>query len=131
MQLRDDCQYKQCRGEWKLARVPSARVCVGCVLDYDVASFWDRLRVSNVCFGRASTRPYSYALCAIAVIYSLLRDDCPYSYAMCVIAVIYSLLRDDYPYIYAMIANTSNAGASGSSPAFRPRVSALRVCFGL
>ena len=82
-------------------------------------------------FGRASTRPYSYAMCVIAVIYSLLRDDYPYSYAMCVITVIYSLLCDDCPCIYAMIANISNVGASGSSPAFRPRVSALRVCFGL
>ena len=56
-------------------------------------------------FGRASTRPYSYA--------------------MCVIAVIYSLLCDDYPYSYAMFANTSNVGASGSSPAFRP----LSLCW--
>ena len=57
-------------------------------------------------FGRASTRPYSYAMCAIAVIYSLLRDGCPYGYAMCAIAVIYSLLRDGCPYGYAMYVIT-------------------------
>ncbi|MDE6114061.1 MAG: hypothetical protein K2G49_03230 [Muribaculum sp.] len=53
-----------------------------------------------MCFGRASTRPYSYAMCAIVVICSLLCND--------------------YQYSYAMIAHASNVGASGSSPAFRP-----------
>ena len=51
-------------------------------------------------FGRASTRPYSYAMCVIAVIYSLLHDGCSCS--------------------YAMITNAGNVGASGSSPAFCP-----------
>ncbi|MDE6114059.1 MAG: hypothetical protein K2G49_03220 [Muribaculum sp.] len=87
--------------------------CLRCVrgLDYDVASFWGWIACpQSVCFGRASTRPYSYAMCVIAVIYSLLRNDCPCS--------------------YAMIANTSNVGASGSSPAFR--LPCLRwVCVGL
>ena len=44
------CPYMQCRGDWKVARVSAGRACAAV------------LCMRCVYFGRASTRPYSYAM---------------------------------------------------------------------
>ncbi len=64
--------YRQCRGEWKLARVASAG---------DVYVGWRLLRGYSVfshglCFGRPSSRPYSYAMKRCGDLQCIIKD-CP------------------------------------------------------
>ncbi len=78
-----NCAYMQCRGDWKVARVSTGRICVAV------------LCMRCVYLGRASTRPYSYAV------------------------------RHCRCFAMRCIVHTCSVGATGRSPAFLPGVYAL------